>query len=417
MSSTSSNIHEEEKNRTWSALFFMAASLMILTLIFQRASSDKEVISSYYFHLLNFDLSLQYKILWVVSAGLMLLYKPTRWVGGVLGLAFSFRSVIIFYSAEGAFNQIRIVLFLFILFFYNSKYAGSAARFFTSALFINSGLEKMNIYYLHGSEFRGGSFAQATLAYHPFMRGLLLDLANSHVFLVLSIVAEILIGLSLLFVFPLGAILTLIFVCMLSVIQPAVLYVFAVLAPFLYISGSKYFRDFNKSRVQILWAGILYFALLVVGKYRWQTFDRVNHTQEFILDLIVVVAHLGFGLFFMQKMFSRKVIASAWDEALGNLHQLRVNIPIFLWTIGIISYMMLPYFRILPVPYGFSMFSSRSEFQPMITLHIPDGGKCTQLSQQYEWGRWETGFWSQPDGSCTLRLPSRSALEHFKAIK
>ncbi len=309
------------------------------------------------------------------------------------------------YSALGAFFPQTIIngLFLLSLLTLDREQVRSYAAKAFSLIFILAALQKINASYLAGAEFLSSTgfygFASRVLGNLP-------NVVSAKILPWLSIAVELIIGVGLLWRPSLFTHVATVFLLLLSIVHPPVLYVYFTAFFYLALIDTRFKPVASPSRFgsylsnPFLWAIAPSLVVLV------QNVTSQNEYAGFIKTWPVILFLILFHCKQTLEVVKRKDDFSAWWST--NNFDLRTEMVPKLALLAIISLFFAFRMGLVPTPIGFSMFSGFDSNRSPYRIEIEGKSVCQKISRRITVFDFSDVSLKSTELGCLLRTPTDS---------
>ena len=323
------------------------------------------------------------------------------------------------FTALGAFSTFVGFSLLFFAYFNKSNLtvASWAARTVVGLMFFIAALHKINPTFVSGFEFSFGEFYGGTRpAIQPLTRALAQPLTAY-----LTIITEALLGVLCFVRLPIVGILILLFSLMLCIFQPSVAAVYFALLPFvmlgfpeLGVGFRRFFRGGKRAKFIMGLAFAITLSLTWTSTQPATIFLNIYCAMAFALTPAFLNGPALLALLRRSyRRFRWRVLLVAFPGQIPI--QQRVRGVLFVAVVSLYGFW--PFYRPIPEPFSFTMFSARNVgiFKQIIPISDPD--LCLYIQRKFSF-RW-AGYlnWASPKQSdkprCTIVIHWPSVYKEF----
>ncbi|CAN5407396.1 hypothetical protein BH10BDE1_BH10BDE1_30790 [soil metagenome] len=303
------------------------------------------------------------------------------------------------YTSVGAFSTAPFFLFIFAALFLNqpNQNAKREAARLVAVVFFVSALQKINGTYLSGTEFFAGSpFMSYIQLWLPQFRWPLPEFTPS-LLAYLSIAIELCVALGALLLPSRFANIVALFVLLLALFHPPVLYVYFFFLPLLLLMAD----GFSPTLVRALGRNGSLPAIAIMLAIKATVFDfadlRTFPFLTYAFTVLLLVFHVGL------TMRPRANADEIWNTYTFSFKSFVLPVIVLSTFIGSFFW--------LPSPLGFNMFSARRFRIPTYNLAVASGEACA-----FAYAKWsfslvtDAAIEIRRDGNCSIRFPVKSGL-------
>ena len=314
--------------------------------------------------------------------------------------------ILSFFTAWGAFNQLVVLGFLYLLFLKNQSLNAQrfGAQVLIGGMFIFAGLHKINPQFLAGAEFLPEAPFSVWLRTHGVVLKDLLPHTALLILPIITILVEMFLGLSLLLFPRLGAIAAIYFCLVLNTVYPEVIFVYLAILPFLFLLYPEHFSWHKNYRPTLLnpflWF-FLSFTLFSISVYSYGSLQIAIIFNAFNLCLISLHTYLLF------RDQSYKSLLLRTSRPKHTIHS-------SLFTLIIIIYLSLPFIG-APSPIGFSMLAGSYLKPPQNQILINQNETCWRIKNRYPFSSIQDLTFRNEGTGCSIGFPTRSSLKYFES--
>lgn len=313
------------------------------------------------------------------------------------------------YSLLGAFvpQIVFSCLFLALIWNFEAKAKQVLASVCLGGIFLFAALQKMNTSYLGGLEFTS---SDGFLSMFTAFSGTKVPHDAGKFLAVLSIGVELTLAVGLFLGKRIFAHLAVIFILLLSAVNPAVSFVYLCIAGLAVLADPTLAERIQSLKVGKYLATVSGWALLQL--YLLPSYQLENSGTHWLTTLFRPIVFLllfgGVHLYLFKEIAFKTKADTNWGRSL-----LENRLPIAILFFYFVA-MHLLFHTGAPSPLGLSMFSSQVRKTSNYQLEFQSGDDCLLLSRSMKFTSVVDARINYFHGSCELNLPTESGLRHIE---